>query len=133
MNQDWMPHPKKSLIEDIKGDCDQSKGIDESRQDSGAVVAKRFGRAGRAGLYENCDPREQKRQQISYVVAGFREQRQTVGADSGKKSDQHIRKSGGKRIAQGPGAQRCMWMRVRMGHKVQFTAERCWISSLSAV
>src|SRR5436305_6331449 len=56
MHRDWVPHSKKSFIEDIKGDCHQREGIHESSQHTGAVVAKCFSGAGRTCLDEDCDP-----------------------------------------------------------------------------
>src|SRR5437660_4592775 len=106
-----MPHSEKSLIEDVKGNCHQRKGIHESSQYSGAMVAKSLGGAGRARLDKYRDPRQQQSQQVGYVVAGFRKQSQTVGPNPGKERDKHIRKCGGKRIPQSPGAERSMRMR----------------------
>src|SRR5438270_7675212 len=123
MDGNRVPHSKKSLIKDVKGNCDQGQRIDEGGQYSGAMVAKSLGGAGRASLDKYRDPRQQQSQQVGYVVAGFRKQSQTVGPNPGKERDKHIRKCGGKRIPQSPGAERSMRMRVSMGHKVQFTAE----------
>src|SRR6478672_10173128 len=118
-----VPHAHERFIENVKGDCHQRKRIDKGRQNTGPMIAKGLGSAGRAGLNEDCDPGEQQSQQVCYVMPRFRKQCQAMRPYSSKKGDQDIGKSGRKGITQSLGAQRCVRMSVPMAHTLRVYAE----------
>ena len=69
----------------IKAQC-----IDERGQHTGAAIAKGFFIGGRAAMKINGDKRQQQRQKVRRIVAGFRDQRQAVGANSNRKREQDV-------------------------------------------
>ena len=91
LHGDGSAEPVHGLDGDPERDDDQRAGVDESGQHAGALVAEGRGVVGRARLEVDGGKAEQEGQKIGDVVAGLREQRQRVGAQTGHKGDQRHR------------------------------------------
>src|SRR5580693_6725761 len=87
----------ESLVENKKRNRNQRRGVHQSSQHSGTMVAVGFGGAGRARLQIDRDERKQQREKVGKIVSRLRKQRQRVGANAGHHQQPNI----GQRHGQG--------------------------------
>ena len=95
-----MLHPFEGCVEDEKRDHHQRDRIHQRRQHSRAVVAVSLRGARRAGLQIHRHEREQQRQEVRKIVAGFGEQRQGMGANAGNDQQHDVPESHAQRHLQ---------------------------------
>ena len=92
VNRQRVQQAQGALVDHPNGEQDERKGVDERREDAGAVVAKGLLFVGGFVLQVDGEPRKQKGEGIGGVMAGVRDQREAVGADT---EDQFERDKGG--------------------------------------
>src|SRR5438094_10678570 len=92
----------ESLIKNQERNCHQGGGISQGRQNSGAVIAICCSRAGRTRLQINGKERQQQCEKIRQIVAGFGEQGQGMGTNTGNNQENNVGQSYKKRDSQNP-------------------------------